>query len=92
MMHPQPSGLAPSRKDKILLWTLVGWFACAIFSFVGYMQANEDLAQMDAGAMDDRDREQIKLMKIFCLVNIGLTLLSIAAGCCYVGVAVALNG
>jgi hypothetical protein len=89
MMH---ESLTPSRKDTIMLMTIIGWAACGICSIVAYYMAKEDLAQMDAGLMDDRDRSSVQLMKTVGLVHIGLMSVSLFFACCMIMMSVGSAG
>lgn len=75
----------PSRKDKILIFTVLGWAVCAVFAFVSYSMAKEDLTMIDQGLMDGRDRSTIDLMRILSLVQIILICLAIPLMCCAFG-------
>ena len=39
----------PSRKDKILIFTILGWAACAVFSFVAYSMAKFNMSIIALG-------------------------------------------
>jgi uncharacterized membrane protein len=80
-MDPR-SDLLPSRKDQILIYTLLGWVACGIFSIIAYNMAKEDLAMIDSGEMEDRDRSTIDLMKTVGLVHICIMCGTILLMCC----------
>jgi hypothetical protein len=80
----QPSGLPASRKDTILILTIIGWVACGIACFFSYAMAKADMEAIDAGQMDGRDRDTLNILKIVSLVNIGFTCLGILFAICYV--------
>lgn len=75
----------PSRKDKILIFTVLGWAVCAVFAFVSYSMAKEDLAMIDQGLMEERDRDTINLMRILSLVQIILVAVGVGFMCCAFG-------
>lgn len=84
-----PGGLPPApaakpRKEQILIFTILGWAVCGIFSIVGYQMAKTDLEMMAVGEMDDTDHGLINICKILNLVVIGLMVFGILAGCCMV--------
>ncbi len=85
-MHPRPyqapaSQLAPSRKDTILIFAIIGWVACGIFSFVAYFMAKNDLEQIAMGQMADTDQSTLNTLKIVSMVHMLLMLLSIFCMC-----------
>lgn len=82
----------PSRRDKILIFTIVGWAACQVFHFVAYSMAKEDLAMMDAGVMDERDRDTINLMRILSLVGIWIFCGTLLLMCCIFGMQMTMIG
>lgn len=86
------SDLMPSRKDKILIFTILGWAACAVFSFVAYSMAKEDLAMIDSGVMDERDRDTINLMRILSLVQICILCGTLVLMCCVFGMQMSMIG
>ncbi|MEM9188966.1 MAG: hypothetical protein AAGF12_07305 [Myxococcota bacterium] len=49
---PHGAALPKSRKDQILIFTILGWAVCGVFSFVGYQMATTDMSQMAMGEME----------------------------------------
>lgn len=73
----EPGALPDTGRTKSWPWAVGG-----IFSFVSYDMAREDLAMMDAGVLDDRDRGAVSLMKTLGLVHILMVAFAVIAVCC----------
>ena len=84
-MYTGNTGLQPSRKDQIMLFAILGWTVCGILSIFAYTMARDDLANIDAGLMEPRDRDTVNTLRIVSLVQLILMGVGIAGMCCVFG-------
>ena len=72
MNEPNSTTLAPNRGGMILAFGILGFLICIIFSIIGWVMANKDLAEMAAGRMDPSGEGLTSAGKILCMVAVGV--------------------
>jgi hypothetical protein len=72
MNEPKSTTLAPNRGGMILAFGILGLVICIIFSIIGWIMANKDLAEMAAGRMDPSGEGLTGAGKILCMVAVAV--------------------
>jgi len=71
----------PHRGTLLIVFAILGWFVCPIFSIVAWVMAKGDLAKMSAGQMDRSGEGLTQSAKIVAMINVILTALFIIGYC-----------
>jgi hypothetical protein len=62
--------VVPHRASVILALGILGWLFCPICGIVAWVMANEDLRQMDAGAMDPAGRDLTQVGRLLGMIQV----------------------
>ena len=73
------SHLKAHRGTVILIFGILSWVCCFPFGIAAWVMANQDLNEMDSGAMDPEGRGLTMAGKIVGIVSIVLNLLGIVS-------------
>ena len=80
----QTTALKPHRGTVVLVLGILGLVCCVICGIVAWVMGNTDLAEMDAGTMDDSGRDLTKAGKICGIISVCLLVLGLIAGFIFV--------
>ena len=69
--------LKPHRATPVLVLGILGLVCCFICGIIAWVMGNKDLAEMDAGTMDDSGRGLTQAGKICGMVSVGLQILGL---------------
>ena len=84
-----PAHLEPHRGTLLIIFAILGWLTCPIFSLVAYFMAKGDMQKMRKGWMDRSGEGTTNAAKIISLINLLLIIIPGALGllffCCLGG-------
>ena len=74
------SDLQPHRGVLILVFGILGFVLCPIFSIIAWVMGSTDLKEMDAGRMDPEGRGLTKAGQVLGMIEVALIALGIVVG------------